>query len=132
MMRVSTRVLLAGACLLGACAHRTPEEQGRTYTRWLVEGDFASLWARFSPEMKQTFPSPASLASFAGQAADKLGTAPGPSSEQLSRDDSLTVYSRQLTYAGGGRRMLLQWTMMPDGTVTGFVLRSARDSLGPG
>ncbi len=134
-MRASRRLLLlAGLALAGGCAGqgRDPQAQGRTYTTWFYQRDFAPLWARFSPEMKQTFPTPDALASFAGATVNGLGAERGAPEERLSRQDSLTVYSRVATFERSAHRMLLQWTLTPDGTVTGFMLRPAGDSLPPG
>jgi|SRR5678815_4339489 hypothetical protein len=134
-MQASVRLLLlTGLAMAGGCSGRgrDPQQQGRTYTTWFYQRDFAPLWARFSPEMKQTFPSPAALASFAGRTVDGLGAEQGAPQEELSRQDSLTVYSRLATFERSTHRMLLQWTLTRDGTVTGFMLRPATDSLPPG
>ncbi len=134
-MPASLRMLiLAGLTVLAACAgqgHRA-RQHGRAYTEWFYQRDFASLWARFSPEMKQTFPSADALASFAGRTVAELGAEQGAAVEQLSHEGTLTVYSRRARFARSSRPMLLQWTMAPDGTVTGFMLRPAGDSLPPG
>jgi hypothetical protein len=63
---------------------------------------------------------------------DGLGAEQGATQEELSRQDSLTVYSRLATFERSTHRMLLQWTLTRDGTVTGFMLRPATDSLPPG
>jgi hypothetical protein len=120
-------VILATLCLPGACA--TPgqdaRQQGRDYTEWFYQRNFEPLWARFSPEMKQTFPTPESLAAFAGRTVKQLGREQGSPLERLIQQDSLTVYSRQATFERSGHPMLLQWTLTHDGTVTGFLLRPA-------
>lgn len=132
-MHASMRTLLVSALVLAAgCGGRDAQQQGRTYTAWFYRGDFAPLWDRFSPEMKLTFPSPDALASFAGRTIDGLGAEQGAPEEQLVREDSVTVYSRIATFDRSAHRVLLQWTLTRDGTVTGFMLRPASDSLGPG
>lgn len=132
-MHASMRILLVSGVLLAAsCSGQDAQQQGRTYTAWFYQGDFAPLWDRFSPEMKLTFPSPDALASFAGRTIDGLGTEQGAPEEKLAREDSVMVYSRIATFNRSAHRVLLQWTLTPDGTVTGFMLRPASDSLAPG
>lgn len=136
-MRAAPTIILGlGTILTLACApgrgDRMARQQGRTYTEWFYGRDFSRLWARFSPEMKRTFASPDELAAFAGRTVEQLGAEQGAPEEQLSHADSLVVYTRTASHAGSGSRMLLQWTMTPDGTVTGFVLRPSADSLPPG
>lgn len=123
--------ILAALCVTSACAapKQDAREQGRTYTQWFYQRNFEPLWARFSPEMKRTFPSPESLASFAGRTVNELGSEQGSPLEQLTVEDSLTVYSRQATFERSGHPMLLQWTLTHDGMVTGFLLRPAGDSV---
>ena len=127
-MRTIIRVaILAALCLPGGCAgpERDARQQGRAYTEWFYQRNFEPLWARFSPEMKRTFPSPESLASFAGRTVNELGSEKGSPLEALTQEDSLTVYSRQATFERSDHPMLLQWTMTHDGMVTGFLLRPA-------
>jgi len=136
MRAASTLVLGLGTILSLACAPGAADsaarQQGRTYTEWFYGRDFSHLWARFSPEMKRTFASPEELAAFAGHTVEQLGAEQGAPEERLSHADSLVVYTRTAAHAGSGSRMLLQWTMTADGTVTGFVLRPSADSLPPG
>lgn len=131
-MRSVLRVaLLIPLCLAGSCARPQPDarQQGRTYTEWFYQRNFEPLWGRFSPEMKRTFPSPESLASFAGRTVNELGREQGSPQEQLTQEDSLTVYSRQASFERSAHPMLLQWTLTHDGMVTGFLLRPAGDSV---
>ncbi|HET7601524.1 MAG TPA: hypothetical protein VFK36_00815 [Gemmatimonadales bacterium] len=120
-------VLVATLCLPAACAapRQDARQQGRAYTDWFYQRNFEPLWNRFSPEMKQTFPTPESLASFAGRTVKQLGRERGSPLEQLIQQDTLTVYSRQATFERSAHPMLLQWTLTRDGMVTGFLLRPA-------
>jgi hypothetical protein len=130
-MRVFIRVaILSALCLPGACAapRQDARQQGRAYTDWFYQRNFEPLWDRFSPEMKQTFPTPESLASFAGRTVNELGREQGSPLEQLVQQDTLTVYSRQATFERSSHPMLLQWTLTRDGMVTGFLLRPTEDS----
>ncbi len=130
-MRVIIRaVLLATCCVPLGCAppRHDAREQGRAYTEWFYQKNFQPLWERFSPEMKRTFPTPESLATFAGRTVNKLGHEQGAPQEELTQQDSLTVYSRQATFERASHPMLLQWTLTREGMVTGFLLRPADDS----
>jgi hypothetical protein len=131
MRRFIRAAIVSAICLPAACAAPRPDarEQGRAYTQWFYQRNFEPLWARFSPEMKRTFPSPESLASFAGHTVNALGTEQGSPVEQLTVEDSLTVYSRQATFERSTHPMLLQWTLTHDGTVTGFLLRPAGEQV---
>ena len=44
--------------------------QGREYTRWFYDREFDKLWAKFSPEMRRTFATPAELATLAGRTVE--------------------------------------------------------------
>lgn len=134
-MRASGRLLLLAALTwAGGCADVSPDrdatESGRTYTQWFYGQDFDRLWARFSPEMKQTFPTAAELARFASETVNELGAEQGGVEEQISRQDTVTVYSRTASFAKARERMLVEWTLGRDGAVTGFVIRPARDTAG--
>lgn len=134
-MRASGRLLLfAALASAGGCADTSPDrdatESGRTYTEWFYGQDFDRLWARFSPEMKRTFPTAAELARFASETVTELGAEQGAVEERVSRQDTITVYSRTASFARARERMLVEWTLARDGSVTGFVIRPAKDTAG--
>ena len=120
--------LAAAACAPGDRASRAPMEQGRLYTTWLYGSQFDKLWDRFSPEMRQTFGSVSELASFAGLAVSRLGAEHGVVDERVERASPFQVYSRTASFDHARHRMLLEWSLGPDGQVTGLVLRPAPDS----
>ena len=126
--------LLAALAMAGGCADASPDraatESGRTYTQWFYGRDFDRLWDRFSPEMKRTFPSAAELARFASETVSELGAEQGDVDERVSRQDTVTVYSRTASFDRARERMLVEWTLGRDGSVTGFVIRPARDTAG--
>jgi len=125
---------LIGLAALAACAPRREErprtllEQGRQYTDWLYGSQYQKLWDRFSPEMRQTFGSVSELASFAGRAVSRLGPEHGVVDERVERASAFQVYSRTASFDHARHPMLLEWSLGPDGKVTGLVLRPAPDS----
>ena len=123
-----TLAAAAAACARGDTASRAPMEQGRLYTSWLYGSQFDKLWDRFSPEMRQTFGSVSDLASFAGLAVSRLGAEHGVVDERVEPASPFQVYSRTASFDHARHRMLLEWSLGPDGQVTGLVLRPAPDS----
>ena len=123
-----TLAVAAASCAPGDTASRAPMAQGRLYTAWLYGSQFDKLWDRFSPEMRQTFGSVSELASFAGHAVSRLGPEHGVVDERVERASPFQVYSRTASFDHARHRMLLEWSLGPDGQVTGLVLRPAPDS----
>jgi hypothetical protein len=100
-------------------------QHGRTYTAWLYSNDYNKLWNRFSPEMRQTFGSVSDLASFAGRAVTQLGTERKVVDESVQVADPLVVYTRNASFDKSRQPMLIEWSLAPDGAVTGLVVRPA-------
>ena len=123
-----TLAVAAASCAPGDTASRAPMAQGRLYTAWLYGSQFDKLWDRFSPEMRQTFGSVSELASFAGHAVSRLGPEHGVVDERVERASAFQVYSRTASFDHARHPMLLEWSLGPDGQVTGLVLRPAPDS----
>lgn len=137
-MRAPVPIAAALAVILaaGACERAAPEADaeanGRQYTQWFYGQEFERLWDRFSPEMKQTFPTAAELARFAGTTVTELGPEQGTPTEEVVEQESVTVYTRLASFERAPQPVLLQWTLARDGRVTGFVVRAATaDSLRP-
>ena len=124
--------LVAGGCAGGATgADQEVTEHGRMYTAWFYDQQFDQLWSRFAPEMKTTFASAADLARFAGQTATELGTERAADVvERVTRQDTVTVYSRTASFDKAPERMLVEWTIGESGLVTGFVIRPAAADSG--
>jgi hypothetical protein len=101
--------------------------QGREYTRWFYDREFDKLWAKFSPEMRRTFATPAELATLAGRTVEGFGAEQGGAVESVTREDSVRVYTRKSRFERSPDSVMVQWTVRPDGTVTGFVIRPAPD-----
>ena len=124
---------LIGVAALAACAPRgdkpprTLLEQGRLYTSWLYESQYQKLWDRFSPDMQQTFGSVADLATFAGRAVAKLGPEKRALDERVNDATPFSVYQRTASFKASQRPMLIEWSLDPDGAVTGLVVRPVPD-----
>jgi hypothetical protein len=114
-----------------ACTPRGEQAQlireGRTYTAWLYGSEYNKLWDRFSPEMRQTFGSVADLASFASRAVKHLGAEQGKVEEEVNDAEPFKVYSRTASFDKSRQRMSIEWSLTPDGAVTGLVVRPAVD-----
>jgi hypothetical protein len=137
-MRAPARIAaaLAAIMLAGACERAAPEADaeanGRQYTQWFYGQEFDRLWERFSPEMKQTFPTAGELARFAGATVAELGAELGTPTERVIEEESVTVYTRLASFERAPNQVLLQWTLARDGKVTGFVVGPATgDSAAP-
>jgi len=137
-MRAPARIAaaLAAIMLAGACERAAPEADaeanGRQYTQWFYSQEFDRLWERFSPEMKETFPTAGELARFAGATVAELGAERGTPTERVIEEDSVTVYTRLASFERAPNQVLLQWTLARDGKVTGFVVGPAtEDSAAP-
>jgi hypothetical protein len=125
---------LVAIVLGGACDRAAPEPDaeanGRQYTQWFYGQEFDRLWERFSPEMKETFPTAAELATFAGATVSELGAERGTPTERVMEEESVTVYTRLASFERAPNPVVLQWTLARDGKVTGFVVRPVNDSAG--
>ena len=134
-MRAPARIAAALAVIViaTACERAAPEADaeanGRLYTEWFHGQEFDRLWERFSPEMKETFPSSAELAQFAGTTAAELGAERGGATERVVEEDNVTVYTRLASFERARNPVLMQWTLARDGRVTGFVVRPVQDSV---
>jgi hypothetical protein len=123
-------LLLGAGCAGGVTdSDREATEQGRAYTAMFYGREFDQLWSRFSPEMKATFPTAQELARFAGETVSELGAERSTDVEEaVTREDTVTVYSRRASFANTGQRMLVEWTIGAGGLVTGLVIRPSTDS----
>lgn len=122
----AARALVVGL-MLAACTggggERSTLDLGRTYTQWMFGGEFDSLWARFTPEMQRTFTTRADLERFVGRTAEELGHEKGEASERTSTAAGTRVYSRTASFERAPRPVEIQWSLAPDGRVTGMFVR---------
>ena len=123
----ATREMAFGLLLL-ACRPSAPGrqqatiEQGRTYADWLFSGDLDKLWARFSPEMRRTFPSVAELSAFVSRTTVELGRQTGMAREEMRTLAGTRVYTRTAAFARAERPVEVQFAMSDDGRVTGILI----------
>jgi murein DD-endopeptidase MepM/ murein hydrolase activator NlpD len=94
-------VALAFAAPLSGQADSARMEVGRRYTQWLYEGQTDTLWALFSPEMRQAVPSAVTLAALHAQLESQLGPETEVVQERLldpAATQGLTVYVRSVRF----------------------------------
>ncbi|HEX5386457.1 MAG TPA: hypothetical protein VFW66_07170 [Gemmatimonadales bacterium] len=99
--------------------------EGRTYTNWLYGSQYSKLWDRLTPEMRQVFGSAAELGAFAGRAVTRLGREEGKAEEQVAGRGPEQVYSRTASFTSSRKPVTIEWSLTPEGTVSGLVVRPA-------
>jgi hypothetical protein len=130
VLRFAVPALLAFAACTPARDRSAPKalEQGRTYTNWLYSNEYGKLWERFTPEMRQVFGSASELGAFAGRAVTRLGQERGVADERVADVQQDKVYTRTASFAGVLKPMTIQWTLTPEGAVSGLLVRPAEES----
>lgn len=118
--------VLAFAAPLSAQADSARMELGRRYTQWLYVGQTDSLWALFSPQMRQVVPSAQAMAGMGRQMQAQLGAETEVLSERVldpAQTQGLTVYVRSARYANAP--VVLDVTVATDsaGIIHGFSVR---------
>jgi hypothetical protein len=106
-------------------AERSALEQGRTYTTWLYGREYGKLWERLTPEMRHVFGSAAELGAFAGRAVTSLGREQGAVDERIAEIRPERVYSRTVSFTSAVSPMTIEWTLTPEGAVSGLAVRPA-------
>lgn len=110
-------------------------EQGRRYTQWLYEGQVDSLWARFSPEMRQALPSAAALEQMRMQIHGQTGDETEVLSERIldpSPEPPYVVYVRAAHFANlPSTRINVTVVTDPAGTIYGLSVRPAQAAAPP-
>jgi hypothetical protein len=117
---------LACAAPLSAQADSARMALGRRYTQWLYTGQTDSLWALFSPQMRQVVPSAQAMAGMGQQMQTQLGAETEVLSERVldpSPAPGITVYVRSARYANAP--VALDVTVVTDsaGIIHGFSVR---------
>jgi hypothetical protein len=120
-IRAVTVLALLAAC--GGTPKQDPMvDQGRTYTDWLLNGRLEQLYAKFSPEMRNTFSSVAELSSFVSATTAELGAQRGKPVERVTMMGNTHVYTRTAQFERASRPVEVQWTLDPSGQVTGLLV----------
>lgn len=138
-MPVLRRWIVAAAIVVAAplqaqAADSSQFELGRRYTQWLYAGQSDSLWAKFSPEMRQAVPTAQNLEEMRLQIQAQAGTEMELVSERIvdpAPEPGLTVYVRTARFSNAP--MPINVTMATDavGTIVGFSVRPARQQPPP-
>jgi hypothetical protein len=128
-MRRHVALLLAAA--LCACAAPGSAQQadsanmalGRQYTQWFYEGKTDTLWALFTPQMRQVLPDAARLAAFRVQFTGQAGAETQVVSERASDANGMTVYERVARFANPPVPFQVSVATVPGGKIAGFGIR---------
>jgi len=120
-IRAVTVLALLSAC--GGTSKPDPMlEQGRQYTDWLFKGRFEPLYARFSADMRKTFPSVTELSSFVSKTTAELGSQRGQPVERVTTVGEMRIYTRTARFEHATGPVEVQWTFDRSGQVTGLLL----------
>jgi hypothetical protein len=132
-MAVLRRWIIAAAIMVAAPLHAqaadsTQLELGRRYTQWLYEGQVDSLYARFSPEMRQALPTVQAFSDMRAQIRTQAGDETEVLSERIldpSVAPGMIVYVRTARFANAP--MNVNVTVITDaaGIIHGFSVRPA-------
>ncbi|HYR08094.1 MAG TPA: hypothetical protein VEQ60_10005 [Longimicrobium sp.] len=133
-MAVLRRWLIAAAIMvaapLNAQAADSPQlELGRRYTQWLYTGQVDSLWARFSPEMRQAIPTAQALSEMRAQIQSQAGDETEVLSERIldpSPEPGMTVYVRTARFSKAPMNVNVTVVTDATGTIQGLSVRAAR------
>jgi hypothetical protein len=133
-MAVLRRWILAAAIVFAAPLHAqaadSPEIQlGRRYTQWLYEGQVDSMYAKFSPEMRQAIPTVQALSDLRAQIQAQAGTETEVLSERIldpSPAPGMTVYVRTARFANAPMNVDVTVITDASGTIQGFSVRPQR------
>ncbi|HEU4880677.1 MAG TPA: hypothetical protein VFT45_00490 [Longimicrobium sp.] len=133
-MAVLRRWILAAAIVVAAPLHAQAADApdmvlGRRYTQWLYEGQLDSLYARFSPDMRQALPTVQAFSEMATQIKTQAGDETEVVSERIldpSPEPGMTVYIRSARFSKAP--MIVDVTVVTDaaGTIHGFSVRPQR------
>lgn len=121
--------IVVAAPLQAQTADPAQMELGRRYTQWLYEGQVDSLWARFSPEMRQAIPSAAALEQMRVQIQAQAGDETELLSERImdpSPEPGMTVYVRTARFANVPMNVNVTVVTDASGTIQGLSVRPAQ------
>lgn len=100
----------------------TAVEQGRIFTEWFYQGELETLYAQFSPEMKEAL-SLEALTQFQTQVADQFGQEAEVLDEKVTPYQQYAIYDRIVTFEKYDNPMIVEWTIGPEQIIYGFFVR---------
>lgn len=124
-IRIALLGMLVAGCGGEPGEDRSPLALGGRYTEWFYAGDTARLWARFAPELRTAFGTPDSLATYRDRTLERLGTEQGTPDVAVEPAGDTSIYTRTAAFSRAQGRMVLEWSLAPDGTITGLYLAPA-------
>jgi hypothetical protein len=130
-MKVLCRWIMAAAIVVAAplnaqAADSAQFELGRRYTQWLYEGQTDSLWARFSPEMREALPTAQALAEMRQHILSQAGTETEVVQERIMDpppEPGLTVYVRSARFSAVPMIIDVMVATDASGTIQGLSVR---------
>ncbi len=133
-MKVLCRWIMAAAIMVAAplsaqAADSAQLELGRRYTQWLYEGQTDSLWAKFSPEMREAIPTAQALAELRQQITAQVGTETEVVQERImdpAPEPGLTVYVRSARFSSAPMVIDVMVGTDASGTIQGMSVRPQR------
>lgn len=111
---LSTPVLAAGAATL---------PKGRATAEAFIEGRLSEVWQKLSPEVQQLFGSEAGLGTFRDQLTGSLGEEAEVLDETVAPGAGGETYTRSARWSGSEAVILMQFGIVPDGTVVSFLVQ---------
>src|SRR5262245_41669605 len=103
----------------------SPLEQGRALTTAFYQGNMDTVWARFSPRMRQAIGNVEALRGFLAQVQGQVGVEQEVLEEKVEAAEGLQAYRRMARFSKAPGRVMVQWALATDGTVEGFSIRPA-------
>ncbi|HEU0014282.1 MAG TPA: M23 family metallopeptidase [Longimicrobium sp.] len=127
MIRPILPALLLALAAAPAAAQTHPDsaalELGRRYTRWMYEGRADSLWAVFSPQMRQALGSAENLADMRAGIEAQIGRETAVVSEEVRRAGAATIYLRITRFSIAPVPVHVTVVTDAEGIVQGMLLR---------
>lgn len=118
--------IMVAAPLHAQAADSSQIELGRRYTQWLYEGQVDSLYARFSPDMRQAIPTVEAFSEMRMQIQTQAGAETEVVSERIldpSPAPGMTVYVRTARFANAPMNVDVTIVTDATGTIHGFSIR---------
>lgn len=122
--------IMVAAPLQAQAADSSQLELGRRYTQWLYTGQVDSLWARFSPEMRQAIPTPQALSEMRTQIQTQAGDETEVLSERIldpTPEPGMTVYVRTARFAKAPMNVNVTVVTDSAGIIQGLSVRPERN-----